>query len=158
MTTPSQELTFRGGSSEDAAALQRLQSEHETEQGWTVQQWQKELNRSNGSVWLVESVDTNQPVGYLVMWRVADRLEIVDLLVHSRWRRRSVGRALIEMAAAIGRAQQVCRLVLEVRRDNAGARQFYEAVGFEEQGEKPGFYDDGAHALVMARTVETACD
>ena len=146
-----QHIERRAGYPEDAAALQRLQSEHGTGQEWTVGQWQKELKRSNGSVWLVESADTDQPVGYLVMWRVADRIEIVDLLVHGDWRRNGIAQWLVQTAIAIGSARGVRAISLEVRQDNTAARRLYEQLGFEQTDRHTQFYDDGQTALVLRR-------
>ena len=47
----------------------------------------------------------------------------------------------------------VDRLLLEVREDNAGAVVFYEKHGFVELDRRPGYYRDGATAIVMQRVI-----
>lgn len=61
--------------------------------------------------------------------------------VYAMWvapdaRRSGVGHDLIDAAAAWARGRGCHRLVLSVTETNAAARSFYEAVGFEETGER----------------------
>jgi ribosomal protein S18 acetylase RimI-like enzyme len=46
------------------------------------------------------------------------------------FRRLGVGRALLEAAEARARNLGCCKLTLEVREDNEGARSLYESAGF----------------------------
>ncbi|MCP4004964.1 MAG: GNAT family N-acetyltransferase [bacterium] len=57
-------------------------------------------------------------------------LNIHDLAVKADWRKRGVGRALIEAAAEAARELDCCRLTLEVRGDNDPARRLYDGLGF----------------------------
>ena len=60
--------------------------------------------------------------------------DIEDLVVDRPFRRRGVGLALIERAAAWAREQQLAGLVLETQTDNLPAIRLYEACGFELGG------------------------
>jgi ribosomal protein S18 acetylase RimI-like enzyme len=42
---------------------------------------------------------------------------------------------------------------LEVREDNEAALRRYRAAGYAECGRKPGFYDDGATAIAMKKSL-----
>ena len=55
-----------------------------------------------------------------------------DLFVAERARRGGVARALLEAAAAFGRAEGAAGLVLETTVDNAAARALYRAAGWNE--------------------------
>lgn len=42
-------------------------------------------------------------------------------------------------------------MLLEVRSDNHAATTLYEQLGFVQVGRRPGYYADGAAALLMTR-------
>lgn len=148
------DVGIRAASAEDAPVLARLQDEARGG-GWVASRWKQELRRSNTVVWLAEPDDVRQPVGYLAMWRVLDRLEVVDVAVHPDWRRRGIATAMLEMAMTLGQARGIRWLTLEVRRDNRAARRLYEQRGLEVIEKKPDFYEDGQTALVMGRRLDS---
>jgi len=53
-----------------------------------------------------------------------------DLAVLPAWRGRGLGTALVEALAARARERGACKLTLEVREDNRGARALYRRLGF----------------------------
>jgi ribosomal protein S18 acetylase RimI-like enzyme len=59
-------------------------------------------------------------------------LNIHDLAVVPEWRGRGVGRALLEAAEERAVRRGCCKLTLEVRDDNHGARALYERCGFTD--------------------------
>lgn len=78
---------------------------------------------------------------------------LYSLAVMPEFRRLGLGGALLDEALAIALRWQAWRIVLEVRPDNLGTIAFYEGAGFNAIGRKPGWYEDGAPALRMARLV-----
>ena len=82
----------------------------------------------------------DEPVG-LVIWRIAaDEAEILTIGVLPEWRRHAIGRALLETAIDMVRAQGVTRLFLEVAVDNEPAIGLYHALGFEQAGRRRSYY------------------
>src|SRR5688572_2341265 len=59
-------------------------------------------------------------------------LNIHDLAVLPAWRGRGVGRALLNAAESRAVQRGCCKLTLEVRDDNRGARILYERYGFTD--------------------------
>jgi ribosomal protein S18 acetylase RimI-like enzyme len=59
-------------------------------------------------------------------------LNVHDLAVMPDFQRRGIGRALLEAAEAAARARGCCKLTLEVREDNAPARELYRRHGFRD--------------------------
>ena len=91
-----------------------------------------------------------EPLGYLLGWWVVDELEILALGVVPSARRQGVGRALLAHAIAVTRGAGGRRITLEVGRDNAPARQLYEAAGFVVVNVRAGYYPaTGEDALEM---------
>jgi ribosomal protein S18 acetylase RimI-like enzyme len=72
--------------------------------------------------------------------------QIQGLAVDPRWRRRGVGRALIDAACDLARSRGARRITLRVLGTNPGARQLYETAGFVVEGVLPGeFYLGGKY-------------
>jgi ribosomal-protein-alanine N-acetyltransferase len=90
-----------------------------------------------------------------VAWReTAGELEILNLAVGPAWRRRGIGRGLMERAMEGLAARGVGRVFLEVRASNAGAQAFYSQLGFAEAGRRRDYYREPAEdALLLSRTL-----
>jgi ribosomal protein S18 acetylase RimI-like enzyme len=86
-----------------------------------------------------------QPVGYALALDDGTTCYVAELAVAAAHRRRGHGTALVEALAA-GSAAGEMRLT--VRADDADARAFYVALGFETTGHTDRFDGDG---LVLAR-------
>lgn len=83
---------------------------------------------------------------------------LYSLAVAPEFRRLGVGDALLGEALSMALEWGAWRMVLEVRTDNLGAIAFYAGAGFKTFGRRPGWYEDGAPALRMARLVHwTSC-
>jgi ribosomal-protein-alanine N-acetyltransferase len=80
---------------------------------------------------------------------VADEAEILTLAVAPPARGRGIGAAVLSagLAEAVARGVRAC--FLEVAAANVAARALYAAAGFAEVGRRPGYYEDGADALVL---------
>lgn len=88
--------------------------------------------------------------GYVIVWVVHDELHVLNVATAPEDRRRGVGRALMEAAAALGRSR-ACRLAtLEVRRSNEPAIALYRALGYRQVGLRPRYYaEENEDALLM---------
>ena len=69
--------------------------------------------------------------------------------VHPSARRRGIGSALLGIAEAAWRAEQVSEGFLEVRAENEPAIALYQGHGWQETGRRRRYYRDGADAVVM---------
>jgi ribosomal protein S18 acetylase RimI-like enzyme len=100
---------------------------------------------------LVATLD-GRIVGYTKLARAtslvaSDHVQTVNgLAVDDEVRRRGVGRALIEAAAAEARARGARRLTLRVLGPNLAARHLYESAGFVVEGiQREEFFVDGRY-------------
>ncbi len=95
--------------------------------------------------------------GFVLGCCAAGQLEIFQVLIHARWRRRGWGAALLEQASNHARALGCEMAYLEVRESNSSARHFYRALGFKEVGRRRGYYQDNHEtAVLMAKPLERA--
>ncbi len=103
------------------------------------------------SLWLV-AVDGERVAGYVGSQTVLGEADMMNLAVHEEYRRRGLGRQLVQ--ALVERlAQQGCRmLLLEVRVSNAPAIALYEQLGFRQVGRRPNYYfKPREDALIMRK-------
>lgn len=118
---------------------------------WSAQDlWQLE---ASGTQVLVDIEETD--VAGAVAWReAAGEAEILNLAVGPAWRRRGIGRGLMEAALAELTLSGCGRVFLEVRESNAGAHEFYTGLGFAEQGRRRNYYRDPPEdALLLSLTL-----
>ncbi|MFO7765081.1 MAG: ribosomal protein S18-alanine N-acetyltransferase [Pelovirga sp.] len=95
-----------------------------------------------------------QIVGYLCSWLICGELQIQNLATAPHSRRRGIGRALLEYVFERGRRQGMGSAWLEVRQDNQAAIRLYLACGFELQGRRKKYYQDGEDALLLSRNFQ----
>jgi ribosomal-protein-alanine N-acetyltransferase len=78
-------------------------------------------------------------------------VEIVTIDVAPEYRRRGVGRLLMDAIEAAARAGGAEALRLEVAVDNAAALTFYRQLGFVAIGEIQGYYAGNLNAISMQK-------
>lgn len=134
-------MTIRLATRSDAAAIATM-SRDEIEQGLP---WSWTEGRVIGAI---QNRDTNVAVmeergailGFGIM---AYRDELAHLLLFSvrpEYRRRGVGSELLRWLEEVAVTAGVQRIVVECRRVNAGARNFYAESGYHELAISKGYY------------------
>jgi ribosomal-protein-alanine N-acetyltransferase len=89
--------------------------------------------------------------GFAIM-RYGDEAAHLDLLAVSRsCRRTGVGRQLLEWLEKCAVVAGIFDIDLEVRAGNAGARRFYERMGYRLLDQLPGYYQGVEAAVRMGR-------
>ncbi len=91
--------------------------------------------------------------GFIVIRRVDNEVEILNLAVDSKNRRNGIASRLLAEVLVNEEASGPRRIFLEVRESNAAARAFYSSQGFVMNGRRRGYYSDPVEdALVLVRT------
>jgi len=89
--------------------------------------------------------------GYVLFWLLPDAVDVHNIAVHTEFRRRGIGRALLQQVVSQARERGSVRVTLEVRRSNFPAQRLYDSLGFLTTGIRKGYYsDDGEDAFAMA--------
>lgn len=95
--------------------------------------------------------------GFVIGQIAADEAEILSIGVAPEWQRRGVARQMIEGLVRAARRAEVKRLFLEVSADNRPALKLYSGLGFEQVGQRKGYYrrpsGQPVDALVLALTL-----
>ena len=89
-------------------------------------------------------------VGYMMSWKVADQLHVLNIAVDPGLLRGGIATALMRDAARQSQGINLLEMTLEVRRGNDPAIAFYARHGFIEVGVREGYYSEtGEDALIM---------
>jgi ribosomal-protein-alanine N-acetyltransferase len=110
-----------------------------------------------GAFWVAEAPGADEIAGYagVELSSLFGEADLINIAVLPAWKRRGVGRALIQRAVQLCRRHGVPLLWLRVRASNTGARQFYVRLGFTERGQFAGYYvDPDEPAIIMAMDLE----
>lgn len=89
---------------------------------------------------------------YMGMHIVLDECYIANVAVAPAFRRRGLGKKLVENALTVAREKNCSFITLEVRVSNSPAIGLYSDCGFERVGERKNFYcAPTENALIMTR-------
>jgi ribosomal-protein-alanine N-acetyltransferase len=135
------------GDAAAVAALERAASLHP----WNEAQVREELARPAPDAVLV--LDGREGIlGYCAARVVVGELQVMNLVVDPRVRRRGLGRFLLRRCLALGERAGVRRALLEVRAGNSAARALYADCGFVLLGHRKAYYACPVEdALVLVR-------
>jgi len=133
----------------DADEVARLEAEHLGADAWPAGLVVEGVRGHLPTVhyWVAEH--EGRLVGHAVASVVADLAELQRISVEPALRRTGLATRLLATVVDTARAEGADRVLLEVREDNTGARDFYVARGFAEIDRRPSYYRDGAAAVVM---------
>ena len=117
---------------------------------WSVESITAELDKSTS--YCAVAVDDDRVVGYIAFENIVDEGSITELAVDPEYRRKGVGRKLVElMLTSVEGVKTVC---LEVRASNVPAISLYKAMGFKEISVRLGYYSEPKEdALIMVNTL-----
>jgi len=83
-------------------------------------------------------------------WLVADEVHLLSIATLSEYRRRGLGRSLMDRLVSVAREFDSRCVTLEVRASNEAAQNLYLGLGFETVSVRKRYYaDSGEDALVM---------
>jgi ribosomal-protein-alanine N-acetyltransferase len=146
----SESFFLRAMQADDLAAVAEMERRcHATP--WSDRLFREELICDHAAIDLLWHADRR--VGYVCCRQICDELHILKVTVEHAFRRRGLGRMLLDHVLQRACAAGCRRVFLEVRTGNTGAIALYSSFGFETVGRRKGYYPDGEDALVMERSL-----
>ena len=117
---------------------------------WSRELFERELIMPYAKALVALEFPSNQVLGYLCFWLVAQETHILNLAVHPNRRRQGIGTRLLQWALNYCREKGAQEITLEVRRSNHKAISLYRNFHFQPQGIRPRYYSDsGEDAVIM---------
>jgi ribosomal-protein-alanine N-acetyltransferase len=91
-------------------------------------------------------------VGYGGMYTVLNEGYVTNIGVLPQFRRKGIGKSLVEKLLDYSKEKNLEFLTLEVRVSNKAATNLYKSFGFESVGNRKNFYSNPTEdALIMTR-------
>lgn len=124
--------------------------------GWTA--YYAELQGANRDLMLVarpakSTIEPTPIIGYIVARETAGELHINNFAVRSQYRRRGIGRALLDRMLQEARWRKANAAFLEVRSANRAAQTLYERSGFRAIARRANYYSDPREDAVVMTLV-----
>jgi ribosomal-protein-alanine N-acetyltransferase len=121
---------------------------------WTRKSYEFELERNPASEqWVIEAWAEHEEwiiVAYSVCWQLGDELHIANIAVAPKFRRRGLGRRLLQHVLARAAERGMKSATLEVRSGNRAAQDLYASFGFAVVGRRKRYYTNNREdALLM---------
>ena len=125
-------------------------------EAWTRRQVEDALLTGNCSYFLVSSrgkcAKEGEPAaGFFLSRLILDDVELLLLAVDPDFRRRGLGKILLDELAEASKGRSARRIFLEMRRGNP-AEKLYRDFGFATVGKRPGYYKSNDGQRVDAIT------
>jgi [ribosomal protein S18]-alanine N-acetyltransferase len=140
----------------DISGLARLHAQCFPDDHWDVAALAELLAMRGASGHLLEEIGESQPLGLILDLIAAEHAEILTLGVAPGARRQGIARMLLDDLFRRARRAGARSVGLEAAADNLAARRLYEACGFAQTGQRPGYYRRAGatvDALVFRRTL-----
>lgn len=121
---------------------------------WSEESLRYDLCDHPAAHYFVADAPDGSLAGYAAFWQALDEAQITNVAVAPAWRRRGLGRLLLQ--ALIGKASELAleTLFLEVRSSNRPAIALYESAGFKSVGLRRAYYsDNGEDAIIMLKNI-----
>ena len=156
------EVSFRLALPEDLDQIAALEERCFPEEPWSRGMFEEELKNDLALFVVAEEQGTDgngehcpandRIVGYIVAWVIAPaESQVGSIAVLPEYRRHGLGRQLMEILLAACRETGTRDTYLEVRVSNEPAIAMYKSLGFENDGIRKRYYQDGEDAYTMAR-------
>lgn len=156
------EVTFRLALPTDLDEICALEEQCFPEEPWSRQMFEEELRNDMALFVVAEEQGTDgngghcaekdRVVGYIIAWVIAPvESQVGSIAVLPEYRRRGLGRQMLEILFAACRETGTRDTYLEVRVSNEPAIALYRSMGFENDGIRKRYYQDGEDAYTMAR-------
>ena len=141
------EFTIRSSTSSDLAAIVRIERANPAAAHWSESEYSKLWTKSDRDWVGFVAESAGEIIGFAIAretLREADappEWELENMAVAPEFHGRGVGTALLrELLVGVAPLQTSCKMMLEVRESNIGARRLYENQGFEQVGRRKNYY------------------
>ena len=108
---------------------------------------------ANGVINFKVAVENGETAGFCIFWIVGGETEILNIAVAPKFRRRMLGKQLLDYICQSARQHKSHAVFLEVRQSNVPAIKLYASGGFEKIGIRKKYYID-EDAIVLRKNIK----
>lgn len=144
------DLIIRRAEEKDVLAIEKIEIECFSVP-WSYESLHKDIVDNKLAFYIVAETG-GQVCGYVGVWKIFDEGHITNVAVAPEYRKKHIGRAMLETLFEVTGQAGMEKYTLEVRAGNEPAIKLYEGLGFKSAGIRPGYYEDnGEDAVIMWR-------
>lgn len=144
------DLIIRQAEEKDVPAIEEIEKQCFTDP-WSYESLHKDIVENGLAFYVVAQTD-GRVCGYVGIWKILDEGHITNVAVAPEFRRKHIGRAMLQALIDVTSQEGIEKYTLEVRASNQAAIRLYEGLGFKAEGIRPGYYEDnGEDAVIMWR-------
>ena len=120
---------------------------------WTKEMFLEELRNplAHSFVYRVHEAQGPLPAGFICFKNIGEESELLNIAVHPLYRRKGIGRKLMQFYMELGRAKQIKTFYLEVHVSNPSAIRLYQEFSYQPVGMRKKFYQGKFDALMMVK-------
>jgi len=147
-------METRLASQEDAVLFADVHAASFTHGAWSLAQISESL--SLATTHALKATDQSHLMGFIMIQYVGSEAEVLTVCVAPAYRRRGIGRGLVEAGLAEARVRGVRDVFLEVAADNLEAASIYMKAGFQLTGKRASYYkrpEGQVDALTFGRSL-----
>jgi [ribosomal protein S18]-alanine N-acetyltransferase len=121
---------------------------------WSKEMFLEELRNPLAHSFVYHRVDEAQGshlAGFICFRNIGEESELLNIAVHPLYRRKGIGRKLMQYYMELGRAKQIKTFYLEVHVSNPPAIRLYQGFSYQPVGMRKKFYQGKFDALMMVK-------
>ncbi len=116
---------------------------------WSRQSYEEVTALDSVETWVARQ--GGELVGYALVQKVQNEMELHTFAVKPECRRMHVGERILEFLIGSARDRRINNIFLLVRTGNSPARKLYEKLGFVSVGVRRNYYDDTREDAIVMR-------
>lgn len=109
---------------------------------WKKQSFYDELDHDIAFFYVAEDTATQEIIGYIIFWIIQETMELHDIAVIEKAKKKGIGSQLMDFMLETARARQVEEIFLEVRQSNTAAITLYEKYNFKKLDVRKNYYSE----------------
>lgn len=148
--------TIRAMTRSDIETVATIEADSHPLDAWSAEAFRAAVDEGQSYLCRVAEDTDAGVIGYAVTSLATDQADLQNLTVRADWRRRGLGRWLLDDILGEVARRGVREAFLEVRHDNGPAIGFYTSYGFAVVGRRRNYYASGVDGVVMRAQLDAA--
>jgi ribosomal-protein-alanine N-acetyltransferase len=117
---------------------------------WSLNAFKSDLN--NEMAWPIAATHEGIVIAYSCLYIVANEMQIGNFAVAPEYRKRGIGRLLMNQVMSLANERKCEVIFLEVRESNKSAQALYGSFNFKPVGRRTGYYRSPVeNAIIMIK-------